>query len=60
MLQTSLPLRYEDYSISDTKCGILAEKKYMIFIDSLTCGYPYDHICPIQVCKEQGGEELIK
>ena len=57
MLQTSLPLRYEDYtcSISDTKSAILAEK--MHDLDSLPCGYPYDHICPIQVCKEQGGEE---
>ena len=32
-------------------------KKCMIFIDSLPCGYPYDHICPVQVCQEQGGEE---
>ena len=55
MLQTSLPIRYEDYSISDTKCGILAEKKCMIVIDSM-----YDHICPIQVCKEQGGEEWYR
>ena len=38
----------------------LGRTKCMIFIDSLLCGYPYDHISPIQVCKEQGGEEWYR
>lgn len=59
MLETSLRLQYQDYTISDQECTNLAEKCKTL-TNNLRCGYPFECCDPIEVCKEQGSEEWYR